>query len=228
MLYLNQKRVLQAIDFMMTLHKEQKRKGRDVPYITHLFSVASKVLECGGNEEQFISALLHDSVEDQSKSTNETIANRFVSMYSEEEGNIESYLSLCSKDEEANKEALVLLRMIAKMFGEKVAYYVAQCSDSFTYPKKPWEERKREFITRCYLMPPDVKIIVACDKWHNLYSIYHDYCGDGDIIWLQFNGNKEGSLWYYREIIQALKKDWSHPILSELDFYFSCLLEKTK
>lgn len=222
MIELNQGRVLQALDWAMTLHKEQRRKGKDIPYITHLLSVASKVLEYGGDEDQFISALLHDSVEDQNKTTISEIEYKVSRMEREGiKGDIfhASYI----KDENESKSALELLKIIAKTFGSRVANYVEQCSDSFTYPKKPWKQRKEEFIARCYTMLPDVKLIVACDKWHNLYSTYHDYYMEGDIIWSQFNGKKEGTLWYYREVIQALKKDWEHPILFELDFYFNGL-----
>lgn len=227
MIQLNTGRVLQAIDLAMTLHKEQKRKGRDVPYITHLFSVASKVLEEGGDEDQFISALLHDSVEDQSQPTAIKITDSFVEVLTKDgEVDMDSFLSSWMEQEKVDKEAFELLKKIGIIFGPKVAYYVIQCSDSFTYPKKPWKQRKEEFIARCFSMPMDAKLIVACDKWHNLYSLYHDYCREGDRIWSKFNGRKEGTLWYYREIIQALKKDWRHPILSELEFYFTALIEK--
>ncbi len=221
---LNEGRVLLAVKWAMTLHKEQRRKGKDIPYITHLLSVASKVLEYGGDEDQFISALLHDSVEDQNGTAISEIVNQLSK--TEKEESADTFHFSYVKNEDESKPALELLKMIARTFGEKVAYYVEQCSDSFTYPKRPWKQRKEEFIARCYSMSPEVKLIVACDKWHNLYSTYHDYRREGDIVWLQFNGRKEGSIWYYREIIQALKKDWQHPILAELDFYLCCLLDK--
>lgn len=227
MVQLNTGRVLQAIDFVMALHKEQKRKGRDIPYITHLFIVASKVLEEGGDEDQFISALLHDSVEDQSQPSIIKMMDRYMEgLIKNDKKDSNSFLTSWMSEVEVNEDALELLKRIEVMFGSKIAYYVMQCSDSFTYPKKPWKQRKEEFIARCYSMSSDVKLIVACDKWHNLYSLYHDYCREGDNIWLQFSGKKEGTLWYYREIIQALRKDWEHPVLSELEFYLSCLLEK--
>ena len=47
------------------LVEDQKRKGGDVPYVSHLIGVASIVLEHGGDEDQAIGALLHDALEDQ-------------------------------------------------------------------------------------------------------------------------------------------------------------------
>jgi (p)ppGpp synthase/HD superfamily hydrolase len=54
-----------ALGFAAHLHARQKRKGTPVPYVAHLLSVTSLVLENGGDEDQAIAALLHDAVEDQ-------------------------------------------------------------------------------------------------------------------------------------------------------------------
>lgn len=48
------------------IHATQLRKGTTTPYLAHLMSVASLVLENGGDEDTAIAALLHDSVEDSS------------------------------------------------------------------------------------------------------------------------------------------------------------------
>jgi (p)ppGpp synthase/HD superfamily hydrolase len=55
----------EALAYASRLHREQRRKGTDIPYVSHLLSVAALVLEHGGNEDQAIAALLHDAVEDQ-------------------------------------------------------------------------------------------------------------------------------------------------------------------
>ena len=59
------KRFVQAFGDAAALHSMQKRKGSDIPYISHLMAVCSMVLEQGGDEDQAIAALLHDAVEDQ-------------------------------------------------------------------------------------------------------------------------------------------------------------------
>ena len=58
-------RFLEAFSMAYKLHNKQTRKGSNTPYIAHLMAVASLVLENGGNENQAIAALLHDTVEDQ-------------------------------------------------------------------------------------------------------------------------------------------------------------------
>jgi (p)ppGpp synthase/HD superfamily hydrolase len=55
----------EALTYASDLHRTQTRKGGDIPYIGHLLSVASLVIEGGGTETQAIAGLLHDAVEDQ-------------------------------------------------------------------------------------------------------------------------------------------------------------------
>ena len=68
----------QALVFASRLHRKQIRKGSNVPYISHLLSVAALVLEDGGDENEAIAALLHDAVEDQGgQATREAIFDMF-------------------------------------------------------------------------------------------------------------------------------------------------------
>ena len=55
----------EALKYASDLHRTQTRKGGDIPYVGHLLSVASLVVEGGGTETQAIAGLLHDAVEDQ-------------------------------------------------------------------------------------------------------------------------------------------------------------------
>jgi (p)ppGpp synthase/HD superfamily hydrolase len=58
------KRFDRALSYAAEMHREQARKGSPVPYLAHLLGVASLVLEYGGDEQQAIAALLHDTIED--------------------------------------------------------------------------------------------------------------------------------------------------------------------
>jgi len=57
-----------ALAWASELHREQRRKGSDVPYVAHLLAVAAIALEHGATEDEAIAALLHDSIEDQAAS----------------------------------------------------------------------------------------------------------------------------------------------------------------
>lgn len=54
----------EAYKYASDLHRHDRRKGTDTPYLTHLLSVAAMVLEDDGDEDQAIAALLHDAAED--------------------------------------------------------------------------------------------------------------------------------------------------------------------
>lgn len=68
----------QAFSYAHQLHRDQTRKGGQIPYIAHLISVSAIVIENGGDEDQAIGALLHDAAEDQGgQKTLDEIRHRF-------------------------------------------------------------------------------------------------------------------------------------------------------
>jgi len=66
----------QALVWASQLHRGQFRKGKPVPYISHLISVSALVWEDAGSEDQAIAALLHDAIEDAGQN-HASIAARF-------------------------------------------------------------------------------------------------------------------------------------------------------
>ena len=67
-----------ALVYASRLHARQTRKASDIPYISHLLSVAALVIEHGGSEDEAIAALLHDAIEDQGGAeTRQEIHRRF-------------------------------------------------------------------------------------------------------------------------------------------------------
>jgi (p)ppGpp synthase/HD superfamily hydrolase len=69
-------RYIDALGWAAELHSFQTRKGKSVPYISHLIAVSALVWEDGGTEDQAIAGLLHDAIEDQ-KQTHASIQQRF-------------------------------------------------------------------------------------------------------------------------------------------------------
>lgn len=57
-------RFAEAVRYAAVAHAGQVRKGTDIPYLSHLLSVAALVLEHGGDELQATAGVLHDVVED--------------------------------------------------------------------------------------------------------------------------------------------------------------------
>lgn len=70
-------RFLDAIAFAAEAHGGQLRKGTGIPYLAHLLAVAALALEHGADEDQAISALLHDVIEDCGLHHAEPIRERF-------------------------------------------------------------------------------------------------------------------------------------------------------
>jgi (p)ppGpp synthase/HD superfamily hydrolase len=67
-----------AVLLALQLHRDQPRKGKEVPYAAHLLSVAGLVLSFDGTEDEGIAALLHDAAEDAGgRPTLERIRERF-------------------------------------------------------------------------------------------------------------------------------------------------------
>ena len=58
------KKIHSAFVFAENAHRGQKRKGGDVPYITHPLCVAMVLSRVGADDDLICSALLHDTVED--------------------------------------------------------------------------------------------------------------------------------------------------------------------
>ncbi|MDO8569239.1 MAG: HD domain-containing protein [bacterium] len=77
------KKIKDAIKFSIKTHEvyqKQKRKGKDIPYITHPLTVGLILARAGASEEVIIAGILHDTVEDstpEKKVTREMIAERF-------------------------------------------------------------------------------------------------------------------------------------------------------
>src|SRR5512142_109482 len=57
-------RFLAAVALAQEVHGHQRRTGTKIPYLAHLLVVTGLVIEDGGDEDQAIDAMLHDSVED--------------------------------------------------------------------------------------------------------------------------------------------------------------------
>jgi uncharacterized protein YuzE len=53
-----------ALVLASSLHRDDVRKGTSIPYIAHLLGVCELVLTDGGDEDEAIAALLHDTIED--------------------------------------------------------------------------------------------------------------------------------------------------------------------
>lgn len=76
-------KIQKAIKFSIKTHEvyqKQKRKGKDIPYITHPLTVGLILSLAGAEEDVIVAGILHDTIEDsipEKKVTKEMLAKRF-------------------------------------------------------------------------------------------------------------------------------------------------------
>ena len=110
---------------------------------------------------------------------------------------------------------LPTLAEVLEQFGPVVAKIVEACSDNLG-PEMPWRERKELYLTHLRNAPPDVRLVMAADKLHNVRTIAATYREIGEATWDRFHGGREGSLWYYRTMARELSRD-NNRITQELE-----------
>jgi (p)ppGpp synthase/HD superfamily hydrolase len=109
------------------------------------------------------------------------------------------------------------LREIERRFGKRVARLVEACTDADTIPKPPWKDRKTRYIAAIRHEPADARLISAADKLHNARDILADYRQHGEEVWKRFRGGREGTLWYYRSLVDAFRVAGGNRLVDELD-----------
>jgi (p)ppGpp synthase/HD superfamily hydrolase len=174
----------EALAYAAQLHAWQQRKGLgQEPYMAHLLAVAGLVLQHGGDEEQAIAALLHDSLEDAGQ----------------------------------HFGTARLREHIARRFGEPVLALVLACTDTETFPKPPWRERKQQHLAHVMELEPRAKLIIAADKLHNARAVRADMVLEGEAVFARFGGGRDGTLWYYRAMLEAIRDSLPPALLWEFE-----------
>lgn len=110
-----------------------------------------------------------------------------------------------------------LLKKIRDRFGVRVADLVEECSDSQSYPKPPWKQRKQKYLAHIGSASAEARLISSSDKLHNLRSILDDYRAVGDSLWDRFKGTEQEIIWYYTSFIEEMKQSASTAELPILD-----------
>lgn len=169
----------EALVYATKLHAQQVRKTSNIPYVSHLLSVAALVLEDGGCEVEAIAALLHDAIEDQG-------------------------------GDKTRQE-------IYRLFGTEVGDIVEGCTESDIIPKPPWKERKLAAIEKLRSASASVRRVVLADKLHNARSLLTDLHRYGNKVWNSFKGGKDGTLWFYRSLIDADRANGPRSLTDELE-----------
>ena len=106
--------------------------------------------------------------------------------------------------------------LIRNRFGDAVADIVSGCSDAEGPPKPPWRARKEAYLAHLAEASPSVRLVSLADKLHNARCILADYRVCGEAVWQRFSGGREGTLWYYRALVEAFAAHGRTRLLDEL------------
>lgn len=180
--------------FAMTLagigHEEDTRKGSDIPYLGHLLGVASIVIEAGGTENQAAGALLHDLLEDTSRTKDELeilIGKKVTEI-----------VWGCTDTTYARKQEIK----------EQQTDWSREDKAKFW-----WEERKKPYIEKIrHKSPEDPSLLVSlADKTYNAENTVADLrkCSESEkhTVWAKFNVGYEYQRQWYRGLLEAFTKD---------------------
>ena len=110
-----------------------------------------------------------------------------------------------------------MLKEVGRRFGPRVAKIVDGCTDSYTDPKPAWRERKETYLRHLKKADGETRMVSAADKLNNVRSILSDYREVGESIWARFNGGREGTLWYYRSLVEEFLQHKSNRLVRELE-----------
>lgn len=171
-------RFSEAVRFAAECHEGQYRKGTTIPYISHPIAVAAMVLEDGGDEDQAIAAVLHDTIEDCPGVTEEVIGERFGDT-------VADLVVCCTKSRGAGDQ-------MAARFGRPPG---AMSS-------------KTEFVWRIRQpgFPVEALTVAIADKCHNASAISGDLRMVGEGLWSRFNASRAETIAYYEGLVAAFRE----------------------
>ena len=94
-------------------------------------------------------------------------------------------------------------RKIRERFGDRVTRMVDDCTDAEVIPKPPWKERKLTYLAHIPGVDADSLLVAMADKLHNATAIVRDLRREGPTVFDRFKGERDGTLWYYRALVEA-------------------------
>lgn len=129
-----------------------------------------------------------------------------ASLVLEDGGDEDEAIAALLHDAVEDQGGLRTLDEIRTRFGEKVARIVEFCTDAYTQPKPAWRERKESYLASIEYANEAAWRVSLADKLYNAQATLRDVRREGDRAWTRFNGGKEGTLWYYQQLLNEFGK----------------------
>lgn len=120
-----------------------------------------------------------------------------------------------------------IAELLHQRFGLRVMQIVLECSDTTECPKPPWLERKTAYIAHMGGAGPDVLLVCAADKLHNLQSLLREERRLGTQLWNYFRAGRDGTLWYYERLVDIFRcSKLSDELVDQIDCKVDQLRER--
>ena len=134
----------------------------------------------------------------------------------EDGGDEDEAIAALLHDAVEDQGGLMTLREIRSRYGPRVTEIVLSVTDTYEDPKPPWRERKEGYIATIRTADLSAIRVSLADKVYNARATLMDIKQEGESGWSRFNGGKEGTLWYYHQLINAFRGRSSSKLLQEL------------
>ncbi len=170
----DQDRLGQGTTLALEWHADQKRKGSEIPYASHLLQVAGLALEHGGDVDQAIAGLLHDALED-APSHDESLARQQRIREAFGPGVEKIVLDCTDTQEHETVDA-----------------------------KAEWKGRKTRYLAHLRTCEVRSLLVAACDKRHNLGALVGDVRTHGLAYLNRFRGDPQDQVWFFDGILKAV------------------------
>lgn len=132
-----------------------------------------------------------------------------ASLVLESGGDEDMAIAALLHDAVEDQGGLPRLEEIKAKFGPRVAHIVRGCTDSEAIDpdqKAPWCQRKQWYIHHVeHEADAEVRLVSVADKVHNARAILIDQSEIGDAVFERFSGKRNGTLWYYRALVDAFR-----------------------
>lgn len=138
-----------------------------------------------------------------------------ASMVLEDGGDEDEAIAALLHDAAEDQGGFRTLEDIRTKFGDKVAKIVEFCTDAYTQPKPAWRIRKESYLTSIPSGDRSAWRVALADKVYNARATLRDILREGDRAWDKFNGGREGTLWYYRELLNRFGEVYRGDLFEE-------------
>ncbi len=125
----------------------------------------------------------------------------------EAQGDEDEICAAVLHDAVEDQGGMPIFEKIKAEFGERVAQIVLDCSDTTTYPKPSWKERKSKYIEHLKSATTSARLVSLADKVHNLHSLLTGLARDGEDMWSHFRGSPREILWYYTSLFEVFSQN---------------------